>query len=183
MLRNQLGNPRAEERIPSEQMISGGQRMPRPEKLWKELAFLALTALGAWLALLWLAGCSNHPQSDQQLKQQAAQTTQQVKAQAQQAAAEARVAAANAERKVNDVASGVKEGLNTSTPSGSPGINSVDVNSASEARLLTLPGISLTRARRIIKDRPYATPHDLVSKGAISQSEYDRISAQVVAGQ
>jgi DNA uptake protein ComE-like DNA-binding protein len=153
--------------------------MPRPEKLWKELALLAITALGAWLALLWLAGCGNHPQSDQQLKQQAAQTTEQVKAQAQQTAAEAKVAAANAERKVNDIAAGVKEGMNGNAAN----VNTVDVNTATETQLTTLPGISPTRARRIIHDRPYAAPHDLVSKGILSEAEYDRISAQVVAGQ
>jgi DNA uptake protein ComE-like DNA-binding protein len=130
------------------------------------------------LALLWLAGCTNKPQSDQQIKQQVAQTTEQVKAGAKRAAADAKVAAANAEREANDIAAGVKEGLhNNSSPNGSV----VDINSASESRLITLPGITASRARRIINNRPYASTHDLVSKGALTRSEYDRISGQIVA--
>jgi len=123
--------------------------MAQAEKLWKERA---LFGLAASLALLWLAGCSNAPQNDQQIKQQAAQTTQQVKSGAQQAAADAKAAAANAERKVDDITSGVKEGLNSGASSNMPG--SIDINSASEARLITLPGISLARARRIVNNRP-----------------------------
>ncbi len=157
--------------------------MARPEKLWKELAFLILTALGAWLVVLWLAGCGNRPQSDQQVKQQAAQTTEQVRAKAQQAEADARMEAANAERKVNDIAAGVKKGLSSNTSPGAPGSNLVDLNTASKARLTTLPGISPVRAGRIIHNRPYATPHDLISKGVLSQEEYNRISSQITAGQ
>ena len=44
------------------------------------------------------------PESDQQLKQQAANATQTVKQESKDAMANARVAAANAERKVNDIA-------------------------------------------------------------------------------
>lgn len=150
--------------------------MAQAEKLWKERA---LFGLAASLALLWLAGCSNAPQNDQQIKQQAAQTTQQVKSGAQQAAADAKAAAANAERKVDDITSGVKEGLNSGASSNMPG--SIDINSASEARLITLPGISLARARRIVNNRPYAAPYDLVSKGVLTRAEYKRISGQIVA--
>jgi hypothetical protein len=61
--------------------------------------------------IFWLAGCSSRSQSDEQLKQQAAQAAQATQ-DAQQAAADAKAAAANAERKVNDIAAGVKQGLN-----------------------------------------------------------------------
>lgn len=149
--------------------------MARAEKPWKERT---LFSLAACLALFWLAGCSNAPQSDQQIKQQAAQTTQQVKSGAQQAAADAKTAAANAERKVNDITSGVKEGLHSGA---SPNMHgSIDINSASEARLITLPGISLARARRIVNNRPYTAPYDLVSKGVLTRAEYERISGQIV---
>jgi DNA uptake protein ComE-like DNA-binding protein len=151
--------------------------MNRSEKLWRELTFSSLIAIVSCLALLWVAGCTTRPQSDQDIKQQAAQTTEQVKAGAKQAAADAKVAAANAERAANDIAAGVKEGLhNNSSPN-----RSVDINSASEARLTALPGITAARARRIINNRPYASPHDLVSKGVLTRSEYDQISGQIVA--
>jgi DNA uptake protein ComE-like DNA-binding protein len=148
--------------------------------LWRELTLLGLAALAASTALFWLSGCDNPPKTDEQLRQQAAQTTQQVKQDAQEAAANARVAAAKAERKVDDVAAGVKEGLQSGNPA--PGVaQTVDINSATVARLSTLPGISGPRAQRIVDGRPYASPHDLVAKGLISEEEYQRISGRIVA--
>jgi DNA uptake protein ComE-like DNA-binding protein len=155
--------------------------MSRSQRLWRELTVFGLTALASCLALLWFAGCSNHSQSDQQVQRQAAQATEQVKAEAKQAAADAKVAAANAEREVNDVAAGVKEGMHSNTSPNSANSSALDINSASESSLTTLPGITPSRARRIISNRPYAVPRDLVSKGVLSQAEYDRISGQVIA--
>jgi len=131
----------------------------------------------AFVALLWFAGCTSRPQSDEQLKEQAAKTTEQVKQGAKQAAADAKVAAANAERKINDVAAGVKEGLKN----GSPVDTSININSASAGQLETLPGITRSRAERIIKGRPYSDPQDLVSKGILTQAQLDRISGQITA--
>jgi DNA uptake protein ComE-like DNA-binding protein len=159
--------------------------MTRTQELWKKSWRCILAALALTLCLAWLAGCNknNNPPSDQQLREQAAKTTEQVKQGAQQAAADAKVAAANAERKVNDLAAGVKQGLQSDAKP-SPGVTSsgtVDVNSASEAQLETLPGISGARAHRIIDNRPYTSPHDLVSKGIVSEAEYSRISGRIVA--
>jgi len=139
------------------------------------LRFVAF--IGMFAALLWLAACSQQP-SDEQLKQQAAQTTQQVKKGAQQAASDAKVAAANAERKVNDIAAGVKQGLKSD---GKPAAGTVDINSATEEQLADLPGITGTRAQRIIRGRPYSNPHELVSKGVLTSDQYGRISGQVTA--
>lgn len=131
--------------------------------------------IGMFAAIVWLPGCSQQ-QSDEQLKQQAAQATQQAKAGAQQAAADAKVAAANAERKVNDIASGVKEGLKSPAK---PGAGTVDINTASEDQLVDLPGITGARAQRIIRGRPYGNPQELVSKGILTNEQYSRISGQV----
>ncbi len=159
--------------------------MSRPAKMkaafpirFGALAAVTVAVLMAWL---WIAGCNNPPQTDQQLKDQAAQTTQQVKQDAQQAAANAKVAAAKAERKVDDIAAGVKEGLNSNNPSpaGAPG--TLDINSASPTQLSGLPGISGARAQRIVDNRPYTSPHDLVAKGVVSEAEYRRISGSIVA--
>jgi DNA uptake protein ComE-like DNA-binding protein len=139
------------------------------------IRFAAVVAMLA--AFLWLAACNQQP-SDEQLKQQAAQTTQQVKAGAQQAAADAKVAAANAERKVNDIAAGVKEGMKSD---GKPSASTVDINSATEEQLVDLPGITGARAQRIIRGRPYGNAHDLVSKGILTSDQYGRISGQVTA--
>ena len=140
------------------------------------VAMFTLAVLMAWL---WVAGCNNPPKSDQELKDQAAQTTQEVKQDAQQAAANAKVAAAKAERKVDAVAAGVKEGLSNKPSPGTPG--TVDINSASATQIAGLPGISAARAQRIVDNRPYSAPHDLVSKGVVSEAEYQRISGSVVA--
>jgi len=140
----------------------------------------SLAALATIIGLAWVAGCNSNgtPQTDQQLQDNAARTTQQVKQGAQQAAADAKLAAANAERKVNDIAAGVREGLHTD---GKPSAGSIDINSASASQLEMLPGISAARARRIIDNRPYTSPHDLVSKGVVSEAEYSRVSTKIVA--
>jgi DNA uptake protein ComE-like DNA-binding protein len=158
-------------------MKSPHARQATPEKVSN---FMGMATLGFSLTVLGLSACNNPPKTDQQLKDQAAQTTQEVKQDAQEAAANAKVAAAKAERKVDDIAAGVKEGLHSNTPPpGSSG--SVDINSASADRLSTLPGISAARAKRIIDNRPYSSPHDLVSKGLVSEAEYQRISGSIVA--
>ena len=157
--------------------------MTRTEELWKKCCLAGAAALAVTVGLAWIAGCNNKPASDQQLQQQAAQTTEQVKQGAKEAAADAKVAAANAERKVNDIAAGVKQGLKTNEKP-SPGVTAsgaVDINSATVAQLAGLPGISDARAQRIVEDRPYTSPHDLVRKGLISEAEYSRISGRVVA--
>lgn len=154
--------------------------MTRTAELWRESWLGVLAALAVTLCVAWLAGCNNNgtPQSDQQLKQDAAKTTEQVKQGAQQAAADAKIAAANAERKVNDIAAGVKEGMQGNTK---PSPGTIDINSASETQLESLPGISGARAQRIVDNRPYTSPHDLVSKGIVSEAEYSRISGKIVA--
>jgi DNA uptake protein ComE-like DNA-binding protein len=148
--------------------------MPKPAP--SALTFRLAAVFAFCAALFWIASCNANgkPESDQQIRQQAQQATQNAKAAADKAAAEARIAAANAEREANDVAAGVKAGLHN----GNRG--SVDLNTASRANLETLPGVSAATARRIENNRPYDTPHDLVSRGVVSESEYDRIAPDVV---
>lgn len=143
-----------------------------------EITLRFAATLGVCAALLWMVSCtaSGKPESDQKIQQQAQQATENAKVAAQKAAAEARVAAANAEREANDVAKGVRAGIHN----GKDKDHAIDLNSASRADLETLPGITPTAARRITANRPYDTPHDLVSKGVVSQSEFDRIAGEVV---
>jgi DNA uptake protein ComE-like DNA-binding protein len=164
--------------------VARRKKMARLERVLQHLSLRSCAALAAGIVFAGLTACNtNVPQSDQQLKQQAAQTTEQVKQGAQQAAADAKVAAANAERKVNDIAAGVKQGMqsNTTSSAGVTPSGAVDINSASTAQLTSLPGISDTRAQRIVDARPYSSPHDLVAKGLISEAEYSRISGRIVA--
>lgn len=140
-----------------------------------EMIVRVVATLGLCMALFWVASCSPRPESDQQIQQQAQQATEQAKVAAKKAAAEARVAAANAEREAHDVAKGVRAGLHN----GKNGSNAVNLNTASRVDLESLPGVTPTTARRIAENRPYDTPHDLVRKGVVSQSEYDRIADNV----
>jgi DNA uptake protein ComE-like DNA-binding protein len=137
----------------------------------------AIETLALCTALFCLTACNTQQPSDEQLKKHAEQTTQQVKKGAQEAAADARVAAANAERKVNDIAAGVKAGLNN----GKSSATRVDINTASESQLAGLPGVTATRARRIMRGRPYNTTHELVSKGILTEEQFQQISGQITA--
>jgi DNA uptake protein ComE-like DNA-binding protein len=128
------------------------------------------------MGLALIAAC-NPPASDQHLQEQAAQATEQAKQGSKVALADARVAAKNAEQAVNDVAAGVKQGLdNKNAPAGT---GRLDLNSASQADLAALPGISVARARQIIDHRPYTSSHDLVKSGVLTESQFEQIAPQV----
>jgi DNA uptake protein ComE-like DNA-binding protein len=128
------------------------------------------------MGMALIAAC-NPPASDQHLQEQAAQATEQAKQGSKVALADARVAAKNAEQAVNDVAAGVKQGLdNKNTPAGT---GRLDLNSASQAALAALPGISVARARQIIDHRPYTSSHDLVKSGVLTESQFEQIAPQV----
>lgn len=59
----------------------------------------------------------------------------------------------------------------------------MDINSASEKDLATLPKIGDARAKAIVKGRPYNGKDDLINKKIIPQDAYDAIKDQVIAKQ
>lgn len=69
------------------------------------------------------------------------------------------------------VVEGVKEGLSRD--------KTVNLNTATEDQLITLPGVTHTRATRVITGRPYDDPHDVVTKHILSEEEYKRIKDRV----
>ena len=56
----------------------------------------------------------------------------------------------------------------------------IDLNRASLRELEKLPGITPSMARRIVEGRPYEEPHDLVTRGILTERELERILDRVV---
>lgn len=59
----------------------------------------------------------------------------------------------------------------------------IDINSATRAELMTLPGIGEARADAIIRGRPYRGKDELPRKNIIPQGVYDNIQARIIARQ
>lgn len=57
----------------------------------------------------------------------------------------------------------------------------VDINHASVAELLTVPGITEVWARRIVRYRPYRTKEDLLDRGIVPSPVYDHIRESIIA--
>ena len=60
-----------------------------------------------------------------------------------------------------------------------PGAAVLDINTATKQQLTSLPGVSIDDATRIINERPYASPTDLLTKGILPAAEYRRIASRV----
>ena len=59
----------------------------------------------------------------------------------------------------------------------------VNINTASAADMAKiLPNVGPVRAAAIVKARPFATPQDMVTKGALTQGVFDGIKGLVTAG-
>jgi DNA uptake protein ComE-like DNA-binding protein len=57
----------------------------------------------------------------------------------------------------------------------------VDINRATVAEMMRVPGMTAGWAGRIVRFRPYRTKLDLVEQGVVSQEMYARIRGGVVA--
>jgi competence protein ComEA len=110
-------------------------------------------------------------------KEEAAQK----KADAAQKKTEATKKKADAAQMKTEAAQKKKEAANAKASTKASG--EVDINSASAKALANLPGIGATRAKAIVKGRPYRGKDDLVAKKILSQNVYDGIKDQIVARQ
>jgi DNA uptake protein ComE-like DNA-binding protein len=126
------------------------------------------------LCLALLAGCSTKPEDTQKTRQEAADVAAQLKQDTKQAATELKQGAHEARKQGTAIAQGVREGWSRDNSK-----KIVNVNSASEADLLTLPGFTRHKAIDVIENRPYRTPHDLVSKGILSETDYSRVASRI----
>ena len=62
------------------------------------------------------------------------------------------------------------------------GMALANINSAPAALLEhTLPGIGDVRSKAIVAGRPYAAPQDLVTRGVLTQAQFDRIKDLIVS--
>ncbi len=78
-------------------------------------------------------------------------------------------------RDTKAVVEGVKEGMRSD--------KAIDINTASREDLLSLPGITQHEADRIIAERPFKNAHELEARHILPDSEYDKISDRIMAGQ
>ena len=68
-------------------------------------------------------------------------------------------------------------------PATAPSAALMDINSASEKDLATLPGIGEARAKAIVKGRPYKGKNELKDKKIIPEGVYDGIKDKIIAKQ
>jgi competence protein ComEA len=106
------------------------------------------------LLLAALTACTQQ-QSSPDLKEQTAQATAEVKRDAQ------------------EVVAGIREGWSQDKP--------LDLNVATKEQLLTLPGVTVAQAGRVIAGRPYHEPGEMVTRHIMPKTEYDKISDRVTA--
>lgn len=68
---------------------------------------------------------------------------------------------------------------NISTVLGDKNTSLVNINTASAKELDSLPGIGQVYAQKIIEQRPYSTPEELVTKKVIPKSTYEKIKDRI----
>ena len=100
------------------------------------------------VALGALASCTQ--QNPQELKEKTARATAEMK------------------RDAKAVAAGIREGWSRDKP--------LNLNTATQEQLASLPGVTRAEADRIIAGRPYQKPDDLLSRHILSKAEYGKIA-------
>jgi hypothetical protein len=71
---------------------------------------------------------------------------------------------------------GIRDGLRHD-----PNNDPVDINNAPKSRLVALPDVTSATAQRIIDNRPYKAPPDLVHRHILTKALYGKIGSRLVA--
>ncbi len=124
--------------------------------MYVRTSVLALAVTAIPLCFAGCNACVNRPSSPEQVRQQTAAATAELKENAKA------------------VAEGIREGLTRPSPD-----KPVNVNSASKAQLMSLPGMDGASADRIIAGRPYASEHELLERHILSREEYNNIADSI----
>ena len=124
-------------------------------KLTKHLIGVRPTFIFAACLGLLLSSCAPQKQTPEQVREKTAEATAEFKTNARA------------------VVQGVREGWSRGNP--------LDLNSATKDQLMSLPGVTVERANRLIAGRPYQRADEVVSRHIISSEEYGRIKDQVTA--
>ncbi|MBT9589186.1 helix-hairpin-helix domain-containing protein [bacterium] len=59
----------------------------------------------------------------------------------------------------------------------------IDINSANEKTLMTIPGIGTAYSKKIVAGRPYKSKDQLVSRKILPQGVYEKVKDQIIARQ
>lgn len=113
-----------------------------------------ILAFYAIVSLSGLTACAPN-QNPQELKEQTARATAELKVDAKA------------------VAAGVREGWSRDKP--------LDLNTASKEQLIALPGVTAAEADKIVAERPYDDPGELVTRRILSKATYEKIADRLVA--
>ncbi|HEY4765999.1 MAG TPA: helix-hairpin-helix domain-containing protein [Candidatus Acidoferrales bacterium] len=133
------------------------------------------TALSFLLIISATCGCAPNETAQQRKEREdktraeVAKATDRAKPEIQAAGRELGRVADEAAREARAFAEGVRQGWVQG------GHHVVNLNSASESELTELPDISSVTARRIIRNRPYHQPAELISKHVVSSVQYAKI--------
>jgi hypothetical protein len=144
-----------------------------------------LAAIALMTAAVFATGCGYFQKGgsdaaaqkarDEKTREDVANAVENAKPKLEEAGRKIGEAAKTAADDAQAAAQGVKDGWNRGSAS------SVNLNTASESDLAALPGISRRDARNIIANRPYGDKHEVVTKGVLSENQYQNIRSSVAA--